>query len=282
MPPSGTCRSLDYANTDRPMAPTTFWSQDVSSGYAVGFPGVAHIVADLDDLDALAIATPITAGRHRAHRASVLRRDLSCSALITDRRLACGGCRVTQRGGGVAMAVAAWAHGRWPRRRRVRFGRSLLRRQPMNARTASIVATASSLVVDRRALLPSARAVRRPIRSPSRVQVAAVLLMVWARMTFGRRSFHAAANPTAGGLVTWGPYRYWRHPIYSAILLFLWSGVLSHGARSGRDRAGSGRDRHDDRADASPKRASSAPSSPARRIRRPTRGGRSGSFPYVL
>jgi protein-S-isoprenylcysteine O-methyltransferase Ste14 len=61
------------------------------------------------------------------------------------------------------------------------------------------------------------------------LQVAAAALMLWARVTFGRRSFHAAANPTAGGLVTWGPYRYWRHPIYSAILLFVWSGVLSHG-----------------------------------------------------
>jgi len=61
------------------------------------------------------------------------------------------------------------------------------------------------------------------------LQVGAALLMLWARVTFGRRSFHAAANPTAGGLVTWGPYRYWRHPIYSAVLLFVWSGVLSHG-----------------------------------------------------
>src|SRR5690349_14967955 len=33
------------------------------------------------------------------------------------------------------------------------------------------------------------------------VQVLAVGLMLWARWTFGRRSFHAAANPTAGGLV---------------------------------------------------------------------------------
>jgi protein-S-isoprenylcysteine O-methyltransferase Ste14 len=60
------------------------------------------------------------------------------------------------------------------------------------------------------------------------VQVAAALLMIWARVTFGRRSFHATANPTAGGLVTSGPYRYWRHPIYAAILYFVWAGVLSH------------------------------------------------------
>ena len=60
------------------------------------------------------------------------------------------------------------------------------------------------------------------------VQAAAVVLMLWARVTFGRRSFHATANPTAGGLVTSGPYRYWRHPIYAAILYFTWAGVLSH------------------------------------------------------
>lgn len=57
------------------------------------------------------------------------------------------------------------------------------------------------------------------------LQVAAVLLMLWARVTFGLRSFHYAANPTEGGLVTSGPYHYMRHPIYAAILLFLWTGV---------------------------------------------------------
>ena len=60
------------------------------------------------------------------------------------------------------------------------------------------------------------------------VQVAAVCLMVWARATFGRRSFHAGADPTPGGLVTTGPYRFIRHPIYTAVCLFGWAGVLSH------------------------------------------------------
>ena len=60
------------------------------------------------------------------------------------------------------------------------------------------------------------------------LQVAAALLMVWARMTFGIRSFHADATPTAGGLVTSGPYRYIRHPIYAAICMFVWAGVLAH------------------------------------------------------
>jgi protein-S-isoprenylcysteine O-methyltransferase Ste14 len=59
-------------------------------------------------------------------------------------------------------------------------------------------------------------------------QVAAVVLLVWARATFGWRSFHAAANPTRGGLVTNGPYRYIRHPIYTAVCLFGWAGIAAH------------------------------------------------------
>jgi protein-S-isoprenylcysteine O-methyltransferase Ste14 len=59
-------------------------------------------------------------------------------------------------------------------------------------------------------------------------QVAAVALLVWARVTFGWRSFHFAANPTQGGLVTTGPYRYIRHPIYTAACGFIWAGALAH------------------------------------------------------
>jgi protein-S-isoprenylcysteine O-methyltransferase Ste14 len=60
------------------------------------------------------------------------------------------------------------------------------------------------------------------------VQILAFALMVWARSTMGKRSFHLAGNPTKGALVTDGPYRYIRHPIYAAVLYFLWAGVLSH------------------------------------------------------
>lgn len=63
---------------------------------------------------------------------------------------------------------------------------------------------------------------------PVGIQILAVSLMVWARVTFGWRSFHAAATPTEGGLVTSGPYKYVRHPIYAAVLYFTWAGVLSH------------------------------------------------------
>jgi protein-S-isoprenylcysteine O-methyltransferase Ste14 len=58
------------------------------------------------------------------------------------------------------------------------------------------------------------------------IQVAMFALMVAARITFGRRSSHAAADPTASGLVTTGPYAYLRHPIYTSIIHFVWAGAL--------------------------------------------------------
>jgi protein-S-isoprenylcysteine O-methyltransferase Ste14 len=60
------------------------------------------------------------------------------------------------------------------------------------------------------------------------LQVLAILLFLWARVAFGLRSYHAAANPTAGGLVRCGPYRYIRHPIYAAFCLFSWAGIAAH------------------------------------------------------
>jgi len=60
------------------------------------------------------------------------------------------------------------------------------------------------------------------------LQVAAAVLLIWARIAFGRRSFHAVANPTEGGLVTSGPYRYIRHPIYASVCLFTWASIAGH------------------------------------------------------
>lgn len=54
------------------------------------------------------------------------------------------------------------------------------------------------------------------------IQGAAVLLMIWAHVTIGRRSFHAAST-SEGGLVTHGPYRFWRHPIHAYVLYFVWA-----------------------------------------------------------
>lgn len=58
------------------------------------------------------------------------------------------------------------------------------------------------------------------------VQIAAALLMLWARKTFGFRSFRASASTSEGGLVTTGPYRYWRHPIYASVIYFVWAGQV--------------------------------------------------------
>jgi protein-S-isoprenylcysteine O-methyltransferase Ste14 len=52
------------------------------------------------------------------------------------------------------------------------------------------------------------------------IQLLSFGLMIWARVTFKSRSFHLTANPTQGGLVTNGPYKWLRHPIYAAIIYF--------------------------------------------------------------
>lgn len=75
-------------------------------------------------------------------------------------------------------------------------------------------------------LLRKTGALLVPMAWPIAIQVLAVLLMLWARMTFRARSFHLAANPTEGGLVTTGPYRFIRHPIYSAAGFIAWPGAI--------------------------------------------------------
>jgi protein-S-isoprenylcysteine O-methyltransferase Ste14 len=96
----------------------------------------------------------------------------------------------------------------------------------MFLRSASIIATLLLVAVVLELFAAGALFARGPVAIG--FQVIAVALMIWARVTFGLRSFHAAANPTEGGLVTRGPYRWIRHPIYSAILIFTWAGALSH------------------------------------------------------
>jgi protein-S-isoprenylcysteine O-methyltransferase Ste14 len=64
------------------------------------------------------------------------------------------------------------------------------------------------------------------------VQALAVLLFAWARVTLGLRSFHLPADPTPGALVTTGPYRFIRHPIYAAVCLFAWAGALDDASPS--------------------------------------------------
>ena len=59
------------------------------------------------------------------------------------------------------------------------------------------------------------------------IQLFSICLMIWARFTFKFRSFHLTATPTKGGIVTNGPYRWLRHPIYSAIIYFSWACLIA-------------------------------------------------------
>lgn len=60
------------------------------------------------------------------------------------------------------------------------------------------------------------------------VQVAAVALNIWARRSFEKGTFRVSAAPAGQSIIRRGPYRFIRHPMYSAALLFVWAGVVSH------------------------------------------------------
>jgi protein-S-isoprenylcysteine O-methyltransferase Ste14 len=59
-------------------------------------------------------------------------------------------------------------------------------------------------------------------------QVTAVGLNVWARISFQRGKFRVTAVPSEAAMISHGPYRFIRHPMYSAVLVFIWAGVASH------------------------------------------------------
>ncbi|HEY3287293.1 MAG TPA: methyltransferase [Gemmatimonadaceae bacterium] len=58
-------------------------------------------------------------------------------------------------------------------------------------------------------------------------QVAAAALSLWARRSFQQGTFRVCAAP-GGAVIRRGPYRFMRHPMYTAMLLFSWTAVLSH------------------------------------------------------
>ena len=59
------------------------------------------------------------------------------------------------------------------------------------------------------------------------IQTIALALMIWARLTFGVRSFNATANATSGKLITTGPYRFLRHPIYASLIYFFVASIIA-------------------------------------------------------
>lgn len=96
----------------------------------------------------------------------------------------------------------------------------------MALRSVSILATAVLVAVAAALVLRGAILGTGPVSIS--LQAAGIALMLWARLTFGLRSFHYAANPSKGSLVTRGPYRYIRNPIYAAAWLVIWTGVAVH------------------------------------------------------
>jgi protein-S-isoprenylcysteine O-methyltransferase Ste14 len=60
------------------------------------------------------------------------------------------------------------------------------------------------------------------------IQVAAAALSIWARRSFQSGEFRVTAGPVSSTVMRRGPYRFLRHPMYSAVLIFIWAGVLSH------------------------------------------------------
>lgn len=59
-------------------------------------------------------------------------------------------------------------------------------------------------------------------------QVCAIGVAVWARRSFHAGQFSVTAEPKDGPLLSTGPYRWIRHPMYASALLLLWATILGH------------------------------------------------------
>jgi protein-S-isoprenylcysteine O-methyltransferase Ste14 len=59
-------------------------------------------------------------------------------------------------------------------------------------------------------------------------QVIAVALSIWSRRSFPNGTFRVGAAPGGASIIRRGPYRVIRHPMYAAVLLFIWAAALSH------------------------------------------------------
>ena len=62
-------------------------------------------------------------------------------------------------------------------------------------------------------------------------QVVAIGLNLRARRSFPKDTFRVTAAPGGDAIIRHGPYRFIRHPMYSAVLLFVWAAVRGHLSR---------------------------------------------------
>jgi protein-S-isoprenylcysteine O-methyltransferase Ste14 len=59
-------------------------------------------------------------------------------------------------------------------------------------------------------------------------QLAGLALLIAARITFGRQKFNISASPADGPLLSRGPYRLIRHPMYAGASLLLLVTIIGH------------------------------------------------------
>ena len=60
------------------------------------------------------------------------------------------------------------------------------------------------------------------------VQLLAAAVMPWARRSFQPGQFNIHAEPQEGSMISSGPYKFIRHPMYASALVIIWSGILGH------------------------------------------------------
>ena len=61
------------------------------------------------------------------------------------------------------------------------------------------------------------------------LEITGVALEIWAVITMGRHNLNITPLvKQEAQLVTWGPYRFIRHPMYLALLLIIWPIIIDH------------------------------------------------------
>lgn len=59
-------------------------------------------------------------------------------------------------------------------------------------------------------------------------QLISIGFSIWARRSFQKEQFSIHAEPSNGFLLTTGPYKFVRHPMYTSALFLIWVSILGH------------------------------------------------------